>query len=63
MAAKKANAYTVAWDSGLNLREKPDYSGAIVRVLPYGEKITAKGKAENGWLPVDGGYVRSEYLK
>ena len=63
MAAKKADTYTVAWDSGLNLRSQPNYSGTIVRVLPFGEKVKASGKAENGWLPVDGGYVRSEFLK
>lgn len=59
--AKKT--YSVNWDSGLNVRAVPNYGGAIVRVLPYGETVKATGKAENGWLPIEGGYVRAEYLK
>ena len=61
MAKKKE--ITVAWDSGLNVRLNPSYSAAVVKVLPFGAPVKPTGEASDGWLPIEGGYVRAEYLK
>lgn len=39
-------------------------SARIVRIIPCGESVTVKAdEAPDGWVAVDGGYVRREYLK
>ena len=46
---------------GVSLREEPE--GKILdTVLPNGEKVKVVSEA-NGWVNVDGGWIRREYLK
>lgn len=64
MAARKN--YTVSYEHGLNLREKPSKSSNVLAVLPFGEKVVIDPKAETpeGWFAVaTGGFVMAEYLK
>ena len=64
MAVRKT--YTVSYEGGLNLREKPSKDSNILAVLPHGEKVTidtAKDVPE-GWTAVkSGGFVMKEFLK
>lgn len=60
----EASVYTVASKTGLNVRETPDKTAKVLRVLEYGETVQQDGKAPKGWLAVKGGgYVMAEYLK
>ncbi len=60
----EVTVYTVASPTGLNVREKPDKTARVLRVLGHGEAVEQDGKAPNGWLAVKGGgYVMAEYLK
>lgn len=56
--------YTVITERGLNLRETPTMDGRIIKTLKPGEVIKAGGaKAPAGWLSVEGGFVRAEYVR
>ncbi|MBP3656697.1 MAG: SH3 domain-containing protein [Clostridia bacterium] len=63
-----AQGYRVVVDSdnGLNLRARPDTSGEVLYVLPYGMVLTVLGESENGFLQVTWsgytGYVAREYV-
>lgn len=62
MAAAKAKTYTVSTSVfGVALREEPE--GKILdRVIPNGEKVKALSE-KDGWVEVDGGFIRKEFLK
>lgn len=62
MATAKAKTYTVDTTVyGVSLREEPE--GRILeKVLPNGTKVNAVSEAD-GWVEVDGGWIRSKYLK
>lgn len=59
--------YCVAYLYGLNLRKDPDKQSEILKILPCGTEVVAAGDSQqNGdviWLPVDGGWVDSAYLR
>lgn len=60
----EVTAYTVASQTGLNVRENPDKTAKVLRVLGHGEAVEQDGKAPKGWISVKGGgYVMAEYLK
>lgn len=62
MATAKAKTYTVETPVyGVNLREGPE-GKVLDKVLPNGEKVKALSEAD-GWVEVDGGWVRRKYLK
>lgn len=63
MAAKKQpKKYTVSTPVyGVSLRDEPD--GKILdTVIPNGDIVTVKS-VKDGWIEVDGGWIRAEYLK
>ena len=65
MAKRKVFTVSVP-TSGLNVREAPDKSAGVLRVLPNGEKVTIDPDAltAEGWSELqDGGYVMTEFLK
>ena len=65
MAAPRKN-YTVSYEGGLNLRQKPSKDAKILALLSPDTKVVIDPKAETpeGWYAVaTGGYVMSEYLK
>ncbi|MDR0618984.1 MAG: SH3 domain-containing protein [Bacteroidales bacterium] len=49
----------------LNMRSTPN--GNVIRKLSRGDKLTVKGKAKKGWLPVEfsgvSGYVSTKYVR
>ena len=50
--------------SAINVRESPDYSSRLLRVLPAGEQIHVIGSVTNGYIRIiEGGWVYSAYLK
>ena len=59
----EATVFTVASATGLNVREKPDKSARVIRVLGYGERVQKDGEAPEGWISVKGGFVMERYLK
>lgn len=62
MARKKAKVYTVSTNVyGVSLRESPD--GKILdKIIPNGEKV-AEITQTDGWVEVDGGWIRKQHLK
>ena len=64
----QGSAYRVVVESGngLNLRARPEASGEVLYVLPYGMVLTVLGEAENGFLHVSWagyeGYVSGAYV-
>lgn len=62
MAAKKEKTYTVATPVfGVSLRENPD--GKILNhIIQNGEKVKEISNAD-GWVEVEGGWIRAKYLK
>lgn len=64
MAIKKN--FVVNTERGLNLRAKPSKKAAVLKVIPYGEKVIVDHDVEapEGWFAVkDGGFVMKEFLK
>lgn len=64
MAARKS--FTVDWPGGVCLREQPSLESNILKILPFGEKVSLAPKAEapKGWVAVaGGGYTMEKYLK
>lgn len=62
MAARK----TVDWPGGVCLRVQPSTDSEIIKILPYGEKVSVDPKAEApaGWTAVSGGgYTMTQFLK
>lgn len=56
--------HVVLYPQGLNLRAGPGKEYEVLRVLKAGEKVQQKGETdENGWMPVRGGWVASEFLQ
>lgn len=62
MATKRVKTYTVNTPVfGANLRDKPN--GKILdTILPNGTKVKEKS-AIDGWVEVDGGWIRAALLK
>lgn len=54
--------YEVISPTGLNVREKPEKAAKISRVLECGEIVEQAGEAPAGWVALDRGYVRREFL-
>ncbi len=62
MAARKAKTYTVETPVyGVSLREEPD-GKVLKQVLPNGTKVKEITSVD-GWVEVDGGWIRAKYLK
>lgn len=54
----------VTYPMGLNLRAGPGRDTAVLRVLKAGENVLQTGElTESGWMPVDGGWVDSRYVR
>lgn len=48
----------------VNVRSSADLASTVVKVLEKEEEISVSSKkAINGFYPVDGGFVKKEYLK
>lgn len=62
MARKKAKVYTVSTNVfGVSLREAP--GGKVLdKIIPNGETV-AEISQQDGWIEVDGGWIRKEFLK
>lgn len=61
--SREETVYTVNSPTGLNVREKPDKTAKVLRVLKHGETVKQNGDAPKGWIAVKGGYVMAAYLK
>ena len=56
--------HVVISPQGLNLREGPGKDYSVSRVLKAGETVQPEGDPDkNGWMPVRGGWVDSQYLR
>lgn len=45
---------------GLNIREKPSIKSEVVDILPFGTE--GHGQSGRGWMKIDGGYIKTDYL-
>ena len=54
-------------NSSLNMREKPDTSSEILRVLYYGQELIASERLQDGWIKVRTdvleGYVMEKFVE
>ena len=51
--------------SGLNVRQSPTLTAAVVGVVPGGDNVTLQNRGQNGWVPITepfDGYVSASYL-
>lgn len=55
--------YVVLYPQGLNLRAGPGKEHDVLRVLKAGEEVQQAGDSQAHWMPVDGGWVDSRYVK
>lgn len=59
--------YKVTWPQGLNLRKDPGLEHPVLKVLPFGSVVEARGEivAVNGsnWLPVQDGWCDAQFLE
>lgn len=54
----------VTYPMGLNLRAGPGKDHPVLRVLKTGATVSPTGEPdENGWLPVEGGWIDSRYVR
>lgn len=72
MAKRKTSAtaeptfakYVVTYPMGLNLRAGPGMGHPVLRVLRIGETVRQTGETDGaGWMPVEGGWVDSRYVR
>lgn len=54
----------VTYPMGLNLRAGPGKAHPVLRVLKAGAAVMPTGEPdENGWLPVEGGWIDSRFVR
>lgn len=54
----------VTYPMGLNLRTGPGKDHPVLRVLKMGTVVSLTGEPdENGWVPVEGGWIDSRYVR
>ncbi|MDR1421944.1 MAG: hypothetical protein LBI64_03665 [Coriobacteriales bacterium] len=53
---------TVVTQCAVNLRSAPNMK-ASTTALQAGRELVATGEAVDGWLPVEGGYIRHEFVQ
>ena len=56
--------HIVMYPQGLNLRAGPGTQYDVLRVLKAGEEVQQSGdKQEDGWMPVEGGWIDSQHVR
>lgn len=59
-----ARRVAVTYPMGLNLRAGPGKDHPVLRVLKMGAVASPTGEPdENGWIPVEGGWIDSRYVR
>ena len=55
--------HVVLYSQGLNLRAGPGRQYDVLRVLKAGEEVQQNGETRDGWMPVEGGWIDSRYVR